>query len=276
MPSISRFVLPPRDLASCVVGFLYRDTRGTHLSDADRLNYFPASPFFAASVVLDGALHLSDTLVPLNAVRQTPIVPRTAYAAPKSAPHMSWSPGPIAGLSVVFFPDAWKSLGGTFDATPPPCLPHALEHFDRHDVDAALPLFWEDMARAWAATQRADGAMRWAGSHRIKNWTYHLMKKASQSGKGRSFRSAQRRIRRWTGQDMQTLNFFAQIDELHARVAAEPDALPVDYAADAGFSDQSHMGRALKRATGFSPVQLNQRIAEDEAFWCYRLLGERF
>jgi len=86
----------------------------------------------------------------------------------------------------------------------------------------------------------------------------------------------QRRVRRWTGQDIQTLNFFARMEDLHQHVTADPDTPPVELAVSAGFADQSHMGRALKRATGFSPVQLNQRIAKDEAFWCYRLLGERF
>jgi AraC-like DNA-binding protein len=45
---------------------------------------------------------------------------------------------------------------------------------------------------------------------------------------------------------------------------------------EAAFSDQSHMGRAVRRATGFSPAHLNRVIATEEAFWCYRLLGERF
>jgi hypothetical protein len=36
------------------------------------------------------------------------------------------------------------------------------------------------------------------------------------------------------------------------------------------------MGRAVKRATGFSPGQINRLIATEEPFWCYRLLGERF
>jgi len=59
-------------------------------------------------------------------------------------------------------------------------------------------------------------------------------------------------------------------------ILAEPTATPAELAAEAGFADQSHLGRALKRATGFSPVSLNRKIATEEPFWCYRLLGERF
>lgn len=275
MPSISRLVSPPIDLASCIVCGLFRDTRGVDLTDEERLNYFPASPFFSASVMLAGELFVSDTLLPLQNIKRSPIAPTHLYAKPKSAPHMSWSPGPMAGLTFAFFPDAWRSLGGDFDGTPPDCLPCALAHFETNAIDAAWPLFWHEMGLAWAAAM-ADPSKRWTGSDRIKNWTRHLIHRAALSGTGRSLRSAQRRIQRWTGQDMQTLNFFAQIDDLHQLVTTDPSARPTELAVAAGFADQSHMGRALKRATGFSPVQLNKRIAEEEAFWCYRLLGERF
>lgn len=46
--------------------------------------------------------------------------------------------------------------------------------------------------------------------------------------------------------------------------------------AEAGFSDQSHVGRAVRRTTGFSPAKLNRLIQREEAFWCDRLLGEHF
>ncbi len=49
-----------------------------------------------------------------------------------------------------------------------------------------------------------------------------------------------------------------------------------EIAIDAGYADQSHMGRAVRRATGFSPARLNRAIENEEAFWCYRLFGERF
>lgn len=276
MPSTSRLILPPRELASCIAGCLYRDTRGTRLSDEERLNYFPASPLFAASVMLSGDLHVADTLVPLEAIKQIPRTPKTVFSAPKTFPNMSWSPGPVEGFTVAFYPDAWQALGGGIDGTPPDFLPHVLTHFDNTTTEAAWPLFWDEMKRAWDAAQNADGAQRWIGSDRVKTWTYHLLGKAAQTGSGRSLRSMQRRIRRWTGQDIQTLSFFSRIEDLHQLVAKDPHTPPADLAVDAGFADQSHMGRDLKRATGFSPAQLNQRIAEDEAFWCYRLLGERF
>jgi AraC-like DNA-binding protein len=276
MPPISRFILPPRELASCIAACIYRDSCGADLADEDRLNYFPASPFFSASVMLVGELHVSDILLPLHEVKRMPVVPSRIYGPPKSAPHMSWSPGPIEGFTVAFFPDAWLSLGGSLDGTPPDCLHSALAHFDTNSLEDAWPVFWREMTDAWTGAQRADGASWWNGSYRIKTWTYHLIGKAAQTGSGRSLRSVQRRVQRWTGQNTQSLNFFARVEELHRLVTKAPNAPLVALAAEAGFADQSHMGRALKRATGFSPFQLNQRIAEDEAFWCYRLLGERY
>ena len=44
-----------------------------------------------------------------------------------------------------------------------------------------------------------------------------------------------------------------------------------DIAADEGYADQSHLCRVSRRITGFSPEALRVRIAEDEAFWAYRL-----
>lgn len=276
MPPISRLILPPRELASCVAGCLYRDTRGIDLTDQERLNYFPASPLFAASVMLTGKVHLAETLVPLEDIKRMPVAPKHFCAPPKNSPHMSWSVGALEGITVVFYPDAWQLLGGKRDGSPPDSVSCAMKLFEHSSLACSWPLFCNAMALAWSAAQRNDGTDRWGGSTHIRNWTYHLMGKAAHTGTGRSLRSMQRRVKRWTGLDIQTLDFFGKIEDLHQLATQEPNSTAVELAAGAGFADQSHMGRVLKRATGFSPVQLNQRIADDEAFWCYRLLGERF
>lgn len=276
MRPISKLVLPPKELASCIAGCLYRNTLGVDLTDKERLNYFPASPLFAASVMLSGELHAADRLLSLDTIRREPQAPKYLFAAPKTAPHMSWSPGPLEGFTVAFYPDAWLTLGGGSDGRPPESVRDAITQFGNTVTDAAWSRFWAEMTDVWDAAQREAGVQTWRGSDCIKAWTYHLLGRAAQTGTGKSLRSMQRRVRRWTGQDIQTLNFFARIEDLHQLVARDPNTRPVDLAAGAGFADQSHMGRDLKRATGFSPVQLNQRILQDEAFWCYRLLGERF
>ena len=47
-------------------------------------------------------------------------------------------------------------------------------------------------------------------------------------------------------------------------------------ASDVGFSDQSDMGRDVKRIIGISPSTINKLIDTDESFWFYRLIGERY
>jgi len=45
-------------------------------------------------------------------------------------------------------------------------------------------------------------------------------------------------------------------------------------ALDTGYSDQSHLVRQTKRATGFTPADLRQRIRTERPFWVYRLMGQ--
>ncbi len=58
----STLLLPPRNLASCILVGIHRDTRGTKLPDRDRVNHFPASPIVAVTRVLHGDLFLLPTL----------------------------------------------------------------------------------------------------------------------------------------------------------------------------------------------------------------------
>jgi AraC-like DNA-binding protein len=41
-------------------------------------------------------------------------------------------------------------------------------------------------------------------------------------------------------------------------------------AAEAGYADQSHLCRELRRYTGLSPQQLWRGMPNDEALWVYR------
>ena len=276
MPMQSQLILPPKALASCIAGCIMRDTRMARLSDMERVNYFPASPLFAVTLVVSGQIHVADKIMPLADLCDQPAAPKIIFTPPQDQPHMSWSPGPIYAVTVGFFPDAWQRLGGTLDGTPPEAMEQVLSPLKAASDAPNWPLFWHNMTTLWQSSKNRDGLADWAGSDRIRDWAYHLTNQVGHTGTGRSLRSAQRRLQRWTGHTRQTLEFFARIENLHQLVTKEPLAMPVELAADAGFADQSHMGRALKRATGFSPLILNQKIATEESFWCYRLLSERF
>lgn len=102
IPALNQFILPPKRLASCVAGCIIRDTRSVELSEADRMNYFPATPLFTVTLTFSGAIHLSDEILGLDELRLIPKAPSRLYQVPKSRPQASWSPGPIWAATIAF------------------------------------------------------------------------------------------------------------------------------------------------------------------------------
>ncbi|MEX0954271.1 MAG: helix-turn-helix domain-containing protein [Rhizobiaceae bacterium] len=164
----------------------------------------------------------------------------------------------------------------TVDSVPEPL--DGIAEIGNAAVDAGA--IWERICDAlephWLSTEDGLETQRRAGTQRVAAWARSLAARAAVSGPGMSVRAFERRLRRWTGQNRQSLAFYSSIEDLHQLSVRSGTEHLAAIAHDAGFSDQSHMGRALRRATGFSPARLNRLIATEEAFWCYRLLGERF
>ena len=274
MPPISTLFLPPPDLSGCVMAGIYRDTRGAGLSAADRMNHFPASPLVAITLVQQGALHILPTGAHWLEAAPTPPLAKQSVLPPCDTPVSSWAPGGVAALTIAVFPDAWRALGGDEAyATLPPALADALARFDAaKDPDQGWAAACDGLRGAWATARPTS----WQPVERVSDWSRALVARAALSGAGRSLRSIERRIKRLSGQTQRSLAFFSTFESLHEhsrRAAEQPLA---EIAIEAGYADQSHMGRAVRRATGFSPARLNRAIETEEAFWCYRLLGERF
>jgi AraC-like DNA-binding protein len=256
---------------------IVRDTREVELGAEDRLNYFPASPLVALTVVLQGQLRVSFKICDLATLRTKDVQPKVSVTPPQAVPTQSWSDGPIHAITVGFYTDAWSQLGGDIGTN---MLPKPLEQASTQLVGANnIVTAWEDFCVAlqpiWTQARHMNRAPQWAGSHRITDWTRHLLMRAALSSAGQSARSFERRMKYWTGQSKQSLSAYSQMEELLRLRTNEPDAALAAIAADAQFSDQSHMGRAVKKNTGFSPGRLNRLIETNEAFWCYRLLGDR-
>lgn len=268
---------PPKGLSSCFAVGIFRDTRGVQLSDLERFNYFPAAPLVAATLVIDGELRFVQQAGLEQAQKARPL-PRMSVTAPQDQPTISWSPGPVAALTIGFYPDAWSQLGYGFDSAASPVpLASALSSFDGSvDPQAEWVSFCDQFSTVWQAAREMGKGSDWIGSDRVSDWSRYLMTRLSTRTTGHSVRTVERHLKRITGQTRQSLSFYAAIEDLHHRRVKAPNAALADIANDAGYSDQSHMGRAVRRATGFSPAKLNQMIETDEAFWCYRLLGERF
>ena len=272
MRAASILLLPPRDLSRCLFGAIVRDTRGVNLADQDRLNFFPASPLVCVTYVRQGEVRLVPPGADLEAARAAPPLPRALVMPPQDAPTVSWSPGPVLAISLGIYPDAWARLAGACGAVG--LLEQAFARCD--DVHAGWASFCVALAPAWQAARGDITLPAWTGVPYITDWTRALVARAALSGAGRSMRSLERRLNRWTGQTRRTLAFYEAFENLHRLSIRERGTPLAELALAAGYADQSHMGRAVRRATGFSPARLNQLIATEEAFWCYRLLGERF
>lgn len=282
----ARLLLPRPSLAGCLFAAVARDTRGLDLVAAERLNFFPASPLCAVSLFFEGRSLVvdPDNLDPDAAGRALPTI---FVSGPQRRPLTSWNPGPVHALTIGFYPEAWPSLlrGDISDAVDRNLdLPDAARDafaaicHDAHatgDAVAAFDLFQNRLEPIWRnARPAAPAAARLLG-----DWSRALALRAATSGPGRSARQVQRRVRAWTGQALRDLNVYARTERLFAQSQAAKKGGAFDLAklaVEAGFADQSHMGRAVRRVTGLSPSRLGAAIDTDEAFWCYRLLGARF
>lgn len=273
--------LPTGGLAACISGGIERDTRGVTLTDAHRFNYYPASPMGAISWTFAGTLHLVEERGPTSRPTLGPELPRLLFCGPQRRPSASWSPGAVHALMVGFYPEALGRLLGMrieshmdevlpLEAVAPPAVVQACEAVFAEEngagpfacVEARLARLWQD--------QRGGGAMP-----TMNDWLRSLTTRAAHSTAGRGLRQFQRRVKNWTGQSHRDLQLYARVEDAFIRRADNRCGETLDLAGlalDAGFTDQSHMGREIRRVTGLSPARLEELIAADESFWYYRLI----
>lgn len=279
---IARLHIPSPALGACLMAGVERDTRNCALTDRERFNYYPATPLAAISWIFSGELHLVTDAHADNMAAGTSPLPSLTFSGPQRQPTVSWSPGPVHALTVGLYPEAMARLIGRpvtpwLDRTVPleEIAPSALlaccqavfttpgQPFKRLETTLA-PL--------WAAPAQASPAPY------LGDWVRSLTTRATHSTAFRSLRQWQRRIRDWSGQSQRDLQVFVRLEEafihrLRQGIAITPNL--AELAADAGFADQSHMGREIRRITGLSPGEFNRRLAKDEAFWYYRLIANQ-
>lgn len=282
--AVNRLWHPRLSLASCVRAVLSRNTLGVNLDDAQRFNHFPASPLCSISWWFEGCSELLDdsgsAVTPCSTRRALPM--RIAFGGPFTRPSASWNPGPVHGMMLMLLPDAVHQLTGVD--------PEA--HLDRLvDVRDVLPAPWVGLCEAVLAVRDDDARVQlmqdfidplWQAErprlaldgHRYLDWARGLAQRAALSASGRSLRQVERRIKQWAGQPMRELLGVGRAERaFFEALAAEGDGRLswADVAAQSGYADQSHLVRATRRITGFSPEELRRHITEDEAFWAYRL-----
>jgi AraC-like DNA-binding protein len=275
----ARLLLPRASMSGLLFAAIVRDTRAERLRADERYNCFPASPLCAVTWIFEGQLHLVDEA---GAIDPVPL-PRIHVSGPCPRPLVSWSAGPILAMSLGIYPDAWSALTGTDAAKSMDrhvslevALSAELFRIFRHvleigDCRDGLAVLQDQLEPLWRKARPKNDI----ASRRIGDWTRALVARAAVSGLGKSPRQIQRRIRAWTGQTRRQLRLHARVETLFARTRAARSGLDLaKIAAEAGYSDQSHMGREVRRITGESPARINRLIQTEERYWCYRLLGE--
>lgn len=274
----ARLLAPALALAGCVQAYLWRDTtRARHLSPAQRGSWFPATTFCGMSWSLQG----QGWEVDAQGV-QIPLASRCLLVGPRSRPALYRS-GPEGGqaFSVALNSDALLALTGLEIA---PLLDRCL------DMDQLLAPDWQALNQRMLACRKAAQCQRvleeflrprWRAhcaaqdlSFPYRDWAQNIALRVAASEGGRSLRQIERRFKRWTGRSQRELRQMQRSEAAFQKMrqAVEQGQLVwSELALDAGYADQAHLCREVKRVTGFSPEELRRRILDEEAFWAYRI-----
>ena len=273
---------PPRLLASCVYGAFVRDTRHCDRPLSVRLNHFAASPVCAITWCFDGSFSLlgqdgsgQDIQTPFDAV---------VFSGPQTGPRTSVNHGPVCAMTLAIYPDAFRKLTGVDVTSYVDRTVSVGEVLSGEFLDAVTSILavgdagtgFEAMIGFLQARWQKYRAANPVVFNSISDWASSVITHAPKVGMGRSIRQVERRIKDWTGQSRRDLEFFKRNEKsfiLAGKALQEGELNSADVALQSGFSDQSHLGRNIKRQTGHSPKDLLWHIENDEAYWSYRLIA---
>lgn len=278
--------LPSHELSGCVLAAMSRRCDAAQWpADADFHNHYPATPYCTVSWWIEGQGEWCDAGGERAGAHRRQALPRIVFNGPQRGPVATWCRPPFHGLMLSFRPEALRRLTGV----------DAGLWLDRWaDAHEVLPPAWQGLLQAvlaapddhirmqriehfigplWRAMQTRTMPRR----ERIHDWCEDLARRAALSGKGRSARQFERRFKQWLGLPHRELFAMGRAEraffEALAQQAGPDDVDWPDVAAAAGYADQSHMIRQVRRITGFTPAALFKRVTSDPSFWTYRLWG---
>ena len=275
----ARLLFPRPALAGCLAAAIVRDTRLLALTDGQRWNFFPASPLCSISLFFDGCSCLQAPSGEPGAP-----LPDILFSGPQTQPVISWNPGPVRAMTLAFYPDAWEPLTGAriedlVDVIAPLAAAGGgalalacAEALQADGPEEAFQRFQDRLEPLWQGARPSGRPASWA-----RDWAKSVSARAALSPAGRSLRQAQRRVKSWTGQSQRGIMLHAKAEGafehfIKSRRGGGMDQ--AELALAAGFADQSHMGRLVRRITGQSPARIGRLIESDERYWFYRLVGE--
>lgn len=257
-----------------------RDTRQVELSDPERFNIYPATPFPSISWILEGQLHMVKGSPKDTSTLGDPL-PSAIFSGPTRSPSVSWSPGPVHVLTVSFIPEALaRLLGITIGRYVSAVLPlqevgsvgklDQLANVNFSGADDPFIRLQDVLEDLW---DRRPGQQ----AQDVRSWLGLLAERMASTRDTKGRRSLQRSVKQWTGQSWRDLQLYARVENAISHKVWMSNEEPVNFAAVAtasGFSDQSHLGRDVRRVTGLPPAKLNESVEDGEAFWMYRLLRQ--
>lgn len=270
---------------NAVVAVVSRDISKVKLSEAQRLTHFPASSFICLS--------WHNTLGIETFQRQEKggywkgVDGNVLVSGSQSQPTVSWSPHGNRGAMLYFSISTAQALFN-IDVTTlqdrSVCARQLLgatwfEMFDQlvasQDDATMLEIIKHHIVSRWTHRNHTSSpvqSVRYAGSR----WVDGLVSQAKLWQSTRSLRQVERRVKAISGRSLREWQLLVSTEKLFFEVAKDDQSVRhgLDWATlalEAGFSDQAHLCRAVKRITGFPPAEFARRFVEDESFWLYRL-----
>lgn len=268
-----------------IVAVVSRDTSGVTLSDAQRLSHFPASPLICLSWYNTRGIGTIAGQKKGIAWRQ--FDENILFSGSQSTPTVSWSSGGVRGGMMYFTVSTAQQLFN-IDVTAiqdrSVCARQLLgatwwdmlDQLEASKDDATmLDIIKHHVLPRWSSTHHTSNSVqgvRYAG----RRWVDGLVAKAMLWQSSRSLRQVERRVKAISGRSLREWQVLVSTEKAFFEAAKDdPDTLNcLDWAAlalDAGFADQAHLSRAVKRITGFPPAEFARRFVEDESLWIYRL-----
>lgn len=265
---------PRTTLEACVRGFLVR--RVEVPSDSEHLSRFPATASCSLSWFLEGsAVRVSD---------DQSTHARIVFRGPQTRPVVARHRGPLHMFILLLAPDALSWLTGAgvdrylnricplAAALDDPWQAMALGVLHAPTDEDRVKRIEEFLEPCWHAARSKNRAASWGPAQRHGEWSRAAISRAHLFAKGRSRRQLERQMRTMTGWSARALRGLARTEDalLMAAHSTEPHVNWASIAAEAGYADQSHLCRELRRYTGFSPQQLWRRVPNEEDLWVYK------
>lgn len=281
-----RLWLPPAGLAGCFIAGMSRQHEGlAPLRDEDCYGHYPASPYCTLTWWIRGEGQWCAVGGEQAAAHGRERLPRITFNGPQRRPVSTWARPPFHGLMLSFRPQTFKLLtqvdangwldrwADAHDVLPAAWHPFLQEVLREPGDDARMALVARFIGPLWHS-QRATSI---GAIDRIMDWCEDMARRAALSGRGRSARQFERRFKQWAGLPHREVYAMGRTERaFFAALQAQARQGAVDWpdvALQAGYSDQSHLIREVRRITGFSPGMLFRQVRTEPAFWMYRLWG---